>query len=120
MKASSQLVFADKLTTLLEPASDLIAFRQIIDLIAACGMRLDRENLAVHPEGTDAVVGAELEGSEQGVCVLHAEKAQLCQGVGPFHLADGSSRRREELDRLISKQTTETEANHGLLQFIVM
>ena len=63
---------------------------------------------------------AELEGGKKGVGVLQAETAQLRQGIGPFHLADGSGRRRDELDRLVPKQAAEAEANHGLPQFIAV
>jgi hypothetical protein len=105
---------------LLEPANDVIPFGQMIDLVSACRMRLDRENLAVHPKAANAVVGAELEGGKKGVGVFKAETAQLCQGVGPLHLADGGGRRRDELDRLVPKQAAEAEANHGIPQFIAV
>ena len=65
MKASSQVVLADELPARLESASNLVAFGQIIDLVSAGRMRLDRENLTVHPKATDAVVGAELEGRKK-------------------------------------------------------
>jgi hypothetical protein len=47
-------------------------------------MGLERKNLAVDPKAADSVVGTELKGNEQGVCVLHAKTAQLRQGVGRF------------------------------------
>jgi hypothetical protein len=40
-------------------------------------MRLDRKNLAVDAKTTNAIVGAEPEGNEQGVGIFHAETAQL-------------------------------------------
>jgi hypothetical protein len=98
VEASSQLVLLDERAARLEPANDLVACGQIIDFVSACRMSLDRKNLAVHPEAADAVVCAELEGGKKGVGVLHAETAQLCEGVRPVHLADGSSRRRDELN----------------------
>ena len=78
------------------------------------------KNLAVDPEAADAVVGTELKGGQQGVGILHAETAQLCQGVGPLHLADGGRRRRDELDRLVPEHAAEAKANHGLPQFIAV
>ena len=63
---------------------------------------------------------AELEGGKQGVGIFHAETAQLCQGVGPFHFADGGRRRRDELDGLVPEHAAEAETNHGLPQFIAV
>lgn len=113
-------MFLDELPALLESTDDLFTCGQIIDLIPASWMRFDRKNLAVDAKTADAVVGTELEGSKQGVGIFQAEPAQLCQGVGPFHLSDGGGRRRDELDRLIPKHTAEAQTNHGLPQFIAV
>ncbi len=83
-------------------------------------MRLDRENLAVHPEAADAVVGTKLECRKQGIGVLKAETAQFCQGVWALHLADGSGRRRNEFDGLVPKHAAEPQSNHDFPQLIAM
>jgi hypothetical protein len=120
VKTGSKLVRLDEFAAFLEPTYDFISVGQIIDPISAHGMRLDGKNLAVHPEAADAVVSTELESSEQGVGILHAETAQLRQSVGTPHFADGCRRRRDELDRLVPKLAAEAKANHVFPQFIAV
>ena len=109
-----------ELAALLESANDLITFRQIIDFVSARRMRFDREYLAVHSETADVHCRHRTGGRQQGVGILQAQTAQLGQGVGPFHLADGGGGRRGELDRLIPKHAAEAESNHGLPQFMAV
>jgi hypothetical protein len=99
-----------KLSTLFEPTNDFVAFGQITNGIPAVRMRLDRKNLAVDPKAADAIVSAELEGGQQCVSVRQTEAAQLHHSVRSFHLADGSSRRRDKFDRLIPKYAAEAQA----------
>ena len=109
-----------ELAALFEAVNDLVAIGQIAHGVSAGWMRLDRKNLAVHPEAANAVVGTKLKSGEQGVGICQTETAEFCQGVGSLHLADGCRRRRNELDGLVPKQTAEAEADHGLPQFMAV
>ena len=110
----------DKRPAVLEPTNDLISFGQMIDFVSAGGMRLDGKDLAVHPKAADAIFRTILKSRKQSVGILQAETAQLRQCVWPFHLTNGGSGRRDELDGLISKHATKAKSNHGLPQFIVV
>jgi hypothetical protein len=57
---------------------------------------------------------------EQSIGIRHAKAGELCQGVGPLHLADGCRRRRDELDGQVTKHAAEARSSHGLPQFMAV
>lgn len=75
METDSLLVLLDELSALFETANDLVVIGQIAYGISTRWVRLDRENLAVHPKAANAVVGAELKRGMKGVGIFPAETA---------------------------------------------
>jgi hypothetical protein len=120
MKAGSQMVLLCERSAFLESVDDLVAVWQIGNVVASLRVSFQRENLAVDAETADAAVSTVSEGGEQGVSVVQAQVGQLRQGVGPIHPGEGGRRGRAELDRLVSKDTAKTKANHGFPQFITV
>jgi hypothetical protein len=110
MKTGPQIVLLCELSAFLEPTDDLAVFGQIANGISEIRIRFDRKDLAVDPKASDLVFGAESEGGKQCIGVRQAEAAQFRYGIRSSQLADGCGRRRDELDRLISKRATEAEA----------
>ncbi len=120
VEAGSQFVLRDELPALFEASNNFIAIWQICDRISAFRMSLDGKDLAVDSKAADVVCCTELEGGQQGVSILHAQTAQLCQSIRPFHLADGRGSRGDEFDGLVPEHAAEAKTNHGLPQFIAV
>lgn len=93
-----------------EPPHNFIAIGQIRHVVAAVGMRLDREDLAVDTKAADSVFGTELQCQAQCLGICQTELRQFRECGRTIHAADASDRRVAKCDRLSLERAAKPEA----------
>lgn len=107
-------------STLFEPPNDLLSVRQFLDAVARSCMRLHRQDLAVHSKAAYVIPCAVSKRCQQSICVLKTQTTQFRQRICAVHSTYGRDGRVRKLDWLLLKHAAETEANHGLPQFMIV
>jgi hypothetical protein len=102
-----------EISTSAELVHDLLATWEVVNRVADLGVGLERKDLAVDPKAADAVSRAVFQRFHQSLGIPQADVGNLGQGVLATELLHRRSRGRAELDRLVSKDAAQSQANHG-------
>lgn len=83
-------------------------------------MSFHGQDLAVDPKAAYVIRGTVSKRSQQSVGVLKTQTTQFRQRICTIHSTDGRNGRVCKLDWLLLKHAAETQANHGLPQFMIV
>lgn len=103
-----------------ESPNDLLSFGQFLDAVARSRMSFHWQDLAVDSKAAYVISRAVSQRCQQSICVLKTQATQFRQRIGTIHSTDGRNGRVGKLDWLLLKHAAETEANHGLPQFMIV
>ena len=107
-------------SALFESPNDFLSVRQFLDAVARSRMRFHRQDLAVHSKAAYVISCAVSKRCQQSICVLKTQTTQFRQRICAVHSTDGCNGRVGKLNWLLLKHAAETEANHGLPQFMIV
>ena len=114
MKGCPNAIDTGKGAALPEARDDPVASRQFVQVVSRFGMGFDGQNLAVDPKGADAVGGAKLQRPVEGIGIVPTDGGQMLCPVGPGKRQHVSGSGPPELDGFLSKNTAESQTNHGI------
>lgn len=109
-----------KLSALFESPNNLLSVRELFDIVSNIGVRLHGQDLAVDSEATDVIVRTVLKRCQQSICVLKTKSTQFHQRIGAIHSTNGCDGRVCKFNWLLLKHAAETQANHGVPQFMIV
>jgi hypothetical protein len=107
-------------SALFESPNDLLSVRQFLDAVARSRMSFHWQDLAIDSKAANVVSRAVSQRCQQSICVLKTQTTQFRQRVCAIHSTNGRNGRVGKLDWLLLKHAAETEANHGLPQFMIV